>query len=67
MNNLLKKVLLGMRKIPLLIESRFDRNFLASDVPRTSSAWSVLPSSTNTTVALRTMSAILVQGSTISL
>jgi len=33
MNKLLKQVLLGFRKLPLLIESRFDKEFLAPDVP----------------------------------
>lgn len=33
MNKLLKKALLVMREIPLLIESRFDKKFLAPDVP----------------------------------
>ena len=33
MNKLLKKTLIGIRKLPLLIESRFDGKFLASDVP----------------------------------
>ena len=33
MNELLKQALLGIRKIPLLIESKFDKNFLAPDVP----------------------------------
>ena len=33
MNKLLKKILLGCRKLPLLIESKFDKEFLASDVP----------------------------------
>jgi SAM-dependent methyltransferase len=30
---LVQKILLAFRKLPLLIESRFDKNFLASDVP----------------------------------
>ena len=29
---LVQKILLAFRKLPLLIESRFDKNFLASDV-----------------------------------
>ncbi len=33
MNNLLKQVLLGLRKLTLCVESRFDREFLAPDVP----------------------------------
>ncbi len=33
MNKLLKKAFLKLRKLPLLIESRFDREFLAPDVP----------------------------------
>jgi len=33
MNTLLKQILLNFRKLPLLIESRFDKGFLASDVP----------------------------------
>jgi SAM-dependent methyltransferase len=33
MNKLLKQALLSLRKLPLLIESRFDKNFLAQDVP----------------------------------
>lgn len=33
MNKLLKQILLGCRKLPLLIESKFDNQFLASDVP----------------------------------
>lgn len=33
MNKLLKQILLGFRKLPLLIESRFDNKFLAQDVP----------------------------------
>jgi SAM-dependent methyltransferase len=33
MNKLLKRLLLGCRKLPLLIESRFDKAFLATDVP----------------------------------
>ncbi len=33
MKTLTKKILLACRKIPLLVESRFDRNFLAPDVP----------------------------------
>jgi SAM-dependent methyltransferase len=32
-NKLLKKILLTYRKLPLLIESRFDKEFLAPDVP----------------------------------
>jgi SAM-dependent methyltransferase len=33
MNKLLKQILLNFRKLPLLIESRFDKEFLAPDVP----------------------------------
>jgi SAM-dependent methyltransferase len=33
MNKIVKKVLMGIRKLPLLIESRFDRIFLDRDVP----------------------------------
>jgi ubiquinone/menaquinone biosynthesis C-methylase UbiE len=33
MNKLLKQILLNLRKLPLLIESRFDKEFLAPDVP----------------------------------
>jgi hypothetical protein len=33
MNKLLKHILLGCRKLPLLIESQFDKKFLAPDVP----------------------------------
>jgi ubiquinone/menaquinone biosynthesis C-methylase UbiE len=33
MNKLLKQILLKLRKLPLLIESRFDKEFLAPDVP----------------------------------
>ena len=33
MNRLLKQILLNFRKLPLLIESRFDKEFLAPDVP----------------------------------
>ena len=33
MNKLLKRVLLTCRKLPLLIESKFDKEFLSSDVP----------------------------------
>lgn len=33
MNKFLKKVLLNVRNLPLLIESKFDQNFLAKDVP----------------------------------
>ena len=33
MNKLLKQTLLGIRKLPLLIESRFDGKYLATDVP----------------------------------
>jgi ubiquinone/menaquinone biosynthesis C-methylase UbiE len=36
MNKLLKKILIGIRKLPLLIESRFDGMFLSPDVPMTS-------------------------------
>jgi ubiquinone/menaquinone biosynthesis C-methylase UbiE len=33
MNSLVKKVLRACRKLSLLVETRFDRNFLAADVP----------------------------------
>jgi len=33
MNKLVKKILLACRKLPLLIETKFDSNFLAADVP----------------------------------
>lgn len=33
MNHLLKKTLLGFRKLSLLIETRFDKQYLSSDVP----------------------------------
>lgn len=33
MNIILKNLLLGIRKIPLMLESIFDKNFLAPDVP----------------------------------
>jgi hypothetical protein len=33
MNKLLKQALLNLRKLPLLIESRFDKEFLVPDVP----------------------------------
>jgi hypothetical protein len=33
MNNLTKKILLCCRKLPLLIEAKFDKEFLAPDVP----------------------------------
>jgi len=33
MNKLLKQILLAFRKVPLLIESRFDKGFLSPDVP----------------------------------
>lgn len=33
MKKLTKKVLLACRKLPLLIETKFDKNFLATDVP----------------------------------
>lgn len=33
MNRLIKKILLDLRKLPLLIESKFDGKFLAKDVP----------------------------------
>ncbi len=33
MNRFVKQILLGCRKLPLLIEARFDREFLAPDVP----------------------------------
>jgi len=33
MNKLLKQILLNLRKLPLLIESSFDKEFLAPDVP----------------------------------
>jgi hypothetical protein len=33
MNKVLKQILLQFRKLPLLIESRFDKKFLAPDVP----------------------------------
>lgn len=33
MNKLLKQMLLGIRKVPLLIESRFDKQYLVTDVP----------------------------------
>lgn len=35
MNKLLRQGLLNLRKLPLLIESRFDKKFLATDVPLT--------------------------------
>lgn len=33
MNNLVKRVLLACRRLPLMIETRFDKNFLSPDVP----------------------------------
>jgi len=33
MNELLKRTILSLRKLPLLMESRFDKEFLAPDVP----------------------------------
>ena len=33
MKKILEQMLLGCRKLPLLIESRFDKNYLAADVP----------------------------------
>jgi SAM-dependent methyltransferase len=36
MNKSVRKVLLAIRKLPLMLESRFDRNYLSPDVPMSS-------------------------------
>jgi hypothetical protein len=38
MNKLVKGVLMAVRRLPLLLESKFDKNFLAADVPMSKTA-----------------------------